>query len=126
MAPYVLILEDTLALGELLQITVQMLGCEGQHFLSGDAALDSLRTRRPDLFLLDLEMPAMSGWQFLDALRTTYPHYNDVPVFVATALVDDENHALGRKYGVLHYLEKPYEVKTVRRLVQQTLFPDKA
>jgi CheY-like chemotaxis protein len=65
----VLIVDDDDDVRETLEIILTDEGLEVMTAANGREALQVLRTRRPDVVLLDLLMPEMDGWQTIDALR---------------------------------------------------------
>ena len=87
----------------------------------GEKALQTIEWRRPDLLLLDQEMPVMSGATLLRKLRTSEQHY-DLPVIMFTAMsgVRDEEQALYN--GAQEYIRKPFTPDMLVRVVERVLF----
>ena len=86
----------------------QVLRAEGYAVFSaanGREALTLLETRRPDLFLLDVEMPEMGGYEFLDVVRAT-KKTAQIPAIFLTVRDTSEDEARGLKEGVVDYLSK--------------------
>jgi putative two-component system response regulator len=80
----------------------------GKHFAmilceSAVAALDMLKTAKVDLILLDIEMPEMTGFEFLAKIRSN-PSLEKLPVIVISGLQDIAD---AKKYGANDYMEKP-------------------
>ena len=83
---------------------------------SAGAALEAVRALRPDLVLLDVYLPDMSG---LDVLRRLRERASGTDVIVISAARDLESVRKALHGGVFHYLVKPFEVDTLRqRLVE--------
>jgi CheY-like chemotaxis protein len=81
----VMIVDDDESMRSLLEAILRREGYEAFSVPGGAQALDCLRNSPPpDLMLLDLMMPGMSGWQVLEALHEN-PRLADVPVVVLTA-----------------------------------------
>ncbi len=87
---------------------------------SGEQALALLKWRRPDLILLDQDMPGMRGQDLLSHLRGSEEFY-DLPVIMLTAITGtaDENRAL--YHGAQAYIRKPFDQKILRREVNAVL-----
>jgi CheY-like chemotaxis protein len=74
---------------------------------TGREALDRLREQQPDLVVLDLMMPAMSGWQFLDRARPQLQRLN-VPVMIVSAI--DGRSDYPSTLGVAAWFTKPLDI----------------
>ncbi len=74
--------------------------------VNGKDALDYLAGNTPDIIVLDLMMPVMDGFEFLDQMRRR-PEWREIPVLVATAkdLTAEERQRLSN--GVDHIIQKP-------------------
>jgi response regulator of citrate/malate metabolism len=84
---------------------------------SAAAALEAVRTLHPDLVLLDVYLPDMSGLDVLRRLRERAPGQVDVIVISAARDIESIRRALHG--GVFHYLVKPFEIDSLRqRLVE--------
>jgi CheY-like chemotaxis protein len=81
----VLVVEDDAATRELLRRMLEREGWVVREAAHGRAALAQVAERRPDLILLDLMMPEMDGFQFLEALRTQAA-WRAIPIIVVTAM----------------------------------------
>ena len=81
---HVLIVEDDPATRELLRRTLQKEGWQISEAANGQLALEQIQTILPDLVLLDLMMPEMDGFQFIETIRH-HPQWRHLPVIVVTA-----------------------------------------
>jgi DNA-binding response OmpR family regulator len=80
----------------------------------GQAALDSVVRQRPDLVLLDLQMPRMSGLALLKHIREVESR---VPIIVISATDDTKVAAEALRHGAVAYIPKPFDARHVEMLV---------
>jgi CheY-like chemotaxis protein len=90
----------------------------------GRTGLDRADQMRPDLVLLDLELPDISGEQVLAALRSSAATRN-IPVIVISADIDPAVHERILASGAQFFLVKPYEVTDLLRAVDGSLLGDR-
>ncbi|MDN5343996.1 MAG: two-component system, response regulator, stage 0 sporulation protein [Clostridia bacterium] len=81
----------------------------------GKEALAKLTSEVPDLVILDMKMPGMSGMEFLKEMRKL--SYS-LPVIVITAYNDLDLVEQASKYGASHFLQKPFDIQQLYRLVR--------
>jgi DNA-binding response OmpR family regulator len=74
---------------------------------NGREALYAARAEKPDLILLDIMMPEMSGYDFLK----TYRRERETPVILLTAKLDETDKVLGLELGADDYVTKPFGMK---------------
>lgn len=74
--------------------------------VSGEIALKFFEKQRPDIILLDIEMPDMSGIELFQIIKSM-PALMDVPVIFLTGNVDMESEAAAFRLGVSDYIRKP-------------------
>jgi two-component system alkaline phosphatase synthesis response regulator PhoP len=109
---------------EVVDLVEMMLEMEGGYStlsaLDGLQTLECIRAERPDLVLLDVRMPRLSGLAVLDRLRVD-PITADIPVIMLSvaATYPDVRTALER--GAIAYLAKPFELREMTRLIAQVL-----
>ena len=101
----ILIVEDDKALREMYQLRLSINGYDVLEANDGEEGLDLAIKEKPDLILLDIMMPKMSGMDVLDILKST-PETKDIPVIVLTALTEESVKAKGLIYGAEDYLVK--------------------
>ena len=75
---------------------------------NGEEALEKAASEKPDLILLDTNMPVMSGHEMLEHLRR-HTSLKDVPVIMVTARCEAEDVAAASAYGVADYVAKPFD-----------------
>jgi CheY-like chemotaxis protein len=84
----------------------------------GQEALDYLMDHEPDLLFLDLNMPKMNGWEFLEELKLSNKPIN-YPIVIVTSSIDPEDKKKAdRNEFVKDYLEKPLNVDILKALVK--------
>lgn len=117
---HILIVDDDELVAEMASDTLMEKGHACGWLTSGEAALEFLRNRRPDLLLLDQDMPGMSGSSVLRELRGSARHY-DLPVIMFTAVTGAEDEELARYAGAQDYIRKPFDPKFLVWRVNQVL-----
>ncbi len=104
-AKKILLVEDDDALASVYQTRLQAEGFELRRVPNGEDALAAALEFKPDLLLLDVMMPKVSGFDVLDILRNT-PETTNVKVIMLTALSQDSDKERAESLGVDDYLVK--------------------
>lgn len=121
-APSVLIVEDTTELAEVIQATLERMNMKTVHETHGSKALSRFAELNPDVVLLDIGLPDISGWQFLEGMKEKRKDTDKMPVvIVITAYGDPANRLVGKLQGVHDYLVKPFTADEVEKVVQRAL-----
>ncbi len=84
---------------------------------SGEKCLELLKTETPDLILLDIMMPEMSGWETFDKLKGN-ASWGKIPVVFLTARTDRVAKNAGGFLGD-DYIEKPFEIAELKRRIDE-------
>lgn len=114
----VVVVEDDRPIGELLtSIINDEADYAAIHILRPAEALDLLKTIVPDLLVLDVGLPGMSGIELYDKIRED-PRLRDVPVLFETA-ASHENRAEFTRRGIDAVIQKPFEIDELVRRVHQ-------
>ena len=113
---HVLIIEDERPIAMLLATIVRQMGHTAATAADGAAGLAEAQSCRPDLILLDMLLPIMSGWEFL-RIVTADPDLSSVPV-VLVSTVERVDQELQDKYPLI---AKPFSPEAVRREVEAAL-----
>jgi CheY-like chemotaxis protein len=117
--PQILVVEDDDAIRGLVSDVLRDDGYQVQEAANGLEALEVLRTQRPDLIVLDLMMPVMDGWAFVEECRSSSACEN-VPIVVTSASHDLPRTAERlRSFGVRTCLAKPFDVDGLLALVER-------
>ncbi len=117
MQPNILIVDDTVEYGQLVQASLMRSGLQADYVMNGQLALDYLDERMPDVMLLDIGMPGMNGWAVLDEIKVRYPQAT-FPVIVLTAFNDPANKLVGKfQQQVYRYCTKPTDLRTLANTI---------
>jgi signal transduction histidine kinase len=116
----VLIVEDEELLAEAIAATVALEGLETVVVHGGGEALSLARKLHPDLVLLDVMLPGITGIEVCATL-TTDPETRDIPVILVTARAGEEDRAVGMAAGARAYVTKPFSPVQLIDLVRETL-----
>jgi two-component system response regulator ResD len=106
-SPRVLVVDDSADSVAIVQAILRNRGFDVEAAADGPSALAMLEKRRPDVILLDVMMPAMSGMEVLDRIRAN-PQHAGIPVILVTAKSADEDLLEGYKFGADYYITKPF------------------
>jgi DNA-binding response OmpR family regulator len=107
----VLLVEDDDALAGVYLVRLQAEGFDVKRVANGEEALAAATTFKPDLVLLDVMMPKVSGFDVLDILRNT-PETANLKIVMLTALSQDADRKRAEELGVDDYLVKSQVVIT--------------
>jgi two-component system alkaline phosphatase synthesis response regulator PhoP len=103
----ILVADDKAALRNLVREYLEAEGFRIVIAANGREALYAARAEKPDLILLDIMMPEMSGYDFLK----TYRKERETPVILLTAKLDETDKVLGLELGADDYVTKPFGMK---------------
>ncbi|MDP3229420.1 MAG: response regulator [Acidovorax sp.] len=112
----VLVVEDDVAVRQGIAEGLRLLNYSVREACDGEAGLQELRRRMPDLLMSDYLMPGMNGAQFIAAARQIYPK---IPVLVATGHADMAE--VEKLVGVQSVLKKPFDLETLNAAVGSEL-----
>jgi DNA-binding response OmpR family regulator len=107
----ILFVEDDDALAGVYLVRLQAEGFDVKRVANGEDALASATSYKPDLILLDVMMPKVSGFDVLDILRNT-PETANVKIIVLTALSQENDKKRAEELGADEYLVKSQVVIT--------------
>ena len=118
-----LIVEDTMELAEILQVTLERMHLRTAHESHGSRAVARFNQMNPDLVLLDIGLPDGPGWKVLDSIKERQRiNGGRMPiVIVITAYGDPANRLVGKLHGVYSYLVKPFTPREVENTVRNAL-----
>ena len=121
-APLVMIVEDTLDAAQLMQISLRRAGIQDiLHAENGRSALDYLEMYTPDVMILDIGMPDMSGWSVLEFIKQRHGD-TSFPVIMLTAFDDPANKLIGKLQSrVYRYLTKPFLPEVLIQTVKDAI-----
>ena len=103
----VLIVEDDEGISDFVNLELRHEGYETAVADTGRKALDAFEAEKPDLILLDIMLPELSGLEVLRRIRKT----SDVPVILLTARGETYDKVNGLNAGADDYLPKPFEIE---------------
>ena len=119
----ILIVEDEVGIGHLLMAYLESVGFEAHHETHGEAALRYVSEHRPDLVILDLQLPDIHGYEVCQELRRLYNSWA-LPIMMLTSMDASIDKLRGFACGADAYLTKPFEppelLPTLTHLLDQT------
>ncbi len=118
--PYILVVDDEPSIGEVVSLYLSRAGYEVKIARDGQAALDEMKRRLPDLLVLDLMLPGLDGWEITRRLRAE----GDTPIIMLTSRKEEADRILGLEMGADDYVVKPFSpqelVSRVRAVMRRT------
>ena len=114
-------MEDEPEMIDLIQLILNRKGFEVIGARGGVEGLNTIRSEKPDLVLLDLMMPEMDGWQVYQQLKAD-EETADIPVIVVTAKAQNIDKVLGLHIAkVDDYISKPFSLQELVDRVEKVL-----
>ncbi len=117
----VLIVEDEHDIAGLIKHTLERAGDTEAHVVgSGDAALKAVADEPPDLIILDLNLPVVSGVEVCRILRSR-SDARHVPIIMLTARTTEDDRVTGLELGADDYVTKPFSLRELSARVRAVL-----
>ena len=120
MSESILVVDDEKDLVDVLDYNLCKAGYRVITAMNGKAAVDSARRDKPQLVLLDLMLPDLSGTEVLKALRAD-PSTRAIPIIMLTACGEEIDRLLGFELGADDYVTKPFSVRELILRVKAVL-----
>lgn len=118
--PEILIADDTLDSLKLLSETLSRYGYDVRSVNNGTLAYESVKAAKPDLILLDIRMPDLSGYEVCQKLKNN-PDTCDIPVIFISALNESFDKVEAFAKGGIDYITKPFQIEEVLARIQSHL-----
>lgn len=115
----ILVIEDIPEMLQLVTMYLEKDGCAVTAVQSAERGLDALKEHIPDLIILDLNLPGMSGFDFLKKLRAEYK--DTIPVIIVSARDADEDIITGLGIGADEFVTKPFSPRVLVARVEANL-----
>jgi two-component system phosphate regulon response regulator PhoB len=116
----ILVVEDEADIRQILVYNLEQVGHELLVADRGEIALALLREKRPDLVLLDLMLPDISGLEICRTLKSE-PSLRSIPVIILTARTEEIDRVVGFELGADDYVVKPFSVRELGLRIQAVL-----
>jgi two-component system phosphate regulon response regulator PhoB len=120
MAPRVLVVDDEPDLLELVRVNLDQSGFAVETAASGGEALEQLRRAPPDLMVLDLMLPDVSGTEICRQVRAD-AQLSQLPIIMLTARADEVDRVVGLELGADDYVTKPFSPRELTLRVRAVL-----
>ncbi|HEX2138851.1 MAG TPA: Hpt domain-containing protein [Woeseiaceae bacterium] len=120
--PLALVVDDSITVRRVMERFLQRNGMRVITAKDGLDAISALSENKPDIILLDIEMPRMDGYEFATHVRND-ERIADVPIIMITSRTGDKHRARAIEIGVNDYLGKPYQdsqlLDAIRKLLEE-------
>jgi DNA-binding response OmpR family regulator len=116
----ILVADDDVDIRELVEFKLTTMGHEIVAVGDGAAAIDACMAQKPDLAVLDVMMPGVSGLDAIRAIRAE-PSLADLPVILLTARAQESDVETGFDSGADDYITKPFSPRELASRVQALL-----
>lgn len=113
-------IDDDLELTRLVSAALEDEGWEILIENDGEAGLEMILVEQPDLVILDVMMPGLTGWEICKYLRSK-PDWNNTPILMLTGIGERMNAMTAPLYGADAHLDKPFDIDDVVETVRQLL-----
>ncbi len=116
----IVIVEDERDMADLVAMRLRKEGYQVEVACDGPRGLEMVRASPPDLVLLDLMLPGMSGTEVAAALRGD-PRTAGVPIIMVTARAEESDVVVGLKFGADDYVTKPFSLSVLTARIDAVL-----
>lgn len=115
----VLIVDDTKDIVSLFRDYLEIRGdCKVSVAYSGEEALEAVKSDKPDLIILDVRMPGLSGLEVVQALRND-GETSGIPVILASGVAEAPEEEERKRLGIIEFLRKPVSMKVLSGKVSE-------
>ena len=118
--PVIMLADDDIEIRRILVRALSELDAEILEASDGEEALETIIQRQPDLVILDVMMPTLSGWELCKYIRSK-PNLEHMAVLMLTAIGRTVNEMTSPLYGADAYMDKPFDIQEVLETVNTLL-----
>lgn len=118
--PLILIVEDETDIRDLIMMTLQLNGFQVVQATNGEEAVEQASELQPNLILMDIRMPRMTGYQACQILKNQ-ENTKDIPIIFLSAKGQETEISTGLALGATDYLLKPFEPDELLRRINKIL-----
>jgi DNA-binding response OmpR family regulator len=119
--PHVLCIDDDRETVGLIAEELVDRGFRVSMAFDGEEGFQAIVTKRPDIALVDITMPVLSGFDLLERLIGRAPRFESMPFLYLTALSDRANELKGRRLGADDYITKPIDFDILTAIITARL-----
>lgn len=119
--PLILIADDDPDIRTLLRLHFSALDCELLETSDGAETLETVILHKPDLIVLDVMMPELSGWEICKYIKERDEDYAHTGVIMLTAIGEVNNSLTSPLFGADDYMDKPFKFEVLDEKVQAVL-----
>ncbi len=112
----ILIVDDSTANNILLENLFESYGYESYSVLESDSVLDAIHTYKPDIILLDIMMPGLTGFDILKLMKR---HSINIPAIILTAYKNNDYEKQAKELGAVEYFSKPFNQKELIKTIKE-------
>ncbi|MEM9494718.1 MAG: response regulator [Pseudomonadota bacterium] len=116
----ILLVDDDIQILQGLKMRLSATGFQVETAENGEEGLAAAQAARPDLIVIDINMPIMDGFTMLSRLRED-ASMDNTPVIMLSANVSPKMKKEGLKRGARCFMEKPYDSKALVQTIQSTI-----
>lgn len=116
----ILIVDDEEDLVKAVSFRLELEGYDVIEAADGQAALDKVKSERPDLIVLDLMLPKINGYKVCESLKAD-ASYKNIPVIMFTARAQDTDIKMSEEVGADSYITKPFEPAMLMATIKDLL-----
>ena len=120
MRPTIMLADDDIEIRRILMRALGGLDAELIEASDGEQALEAIIQHQPDLVILDVMMPTLSGWELCKYIRSK-PDLEHIKVLMLTAIGRTVNEMTSPLYGADAHMDKPFDIQEVLETVKTLL-----
>lgn len=118
--PRIMVVDDDEDFTNLYKTALMGMGFDAKAVNRSTAAVDMAYLVKPDIFLIDLMMPELDGFQLCRLLRAD-PLFRSTPIIIVTALTDTDSRMVALGAGANDYLTKPFHIDVLKAKINALL-----
>jgi DNA-binding response OmpR family regulator len=124
--PLILLADDDPEIRRLLTLHFSSTDCDLIETADGAETLEAVIVHKPDLIILDVMMPELSGWEICKYIKERDDEYAHTGVLMLTAIGEINNALTSPLFGADDYMDKPFDLGELDNKVQHILASKKA
>ena len=118
--PLILLADDDLDIRTLVKLALEPFDYDIIEASDGEMALEEILVEAPDLVVLDVMMPGLTGWEVCKYVKSK-EGYKNIAILMLTAVGETVNQMTAPLYGADAHLDKPFDMDEIVQVIQKLL-----